>query len=149
MTLNPEEEVYFLLLLITVLTFDTNCFFISIHMVFSPSRNTRPSLRLTVKIHLQSSCQSTWCVCEPLGALESHLSPVPLTLCCCRRHLGFLLAGFELLSCLNNLTGVILTGGTVPGRMTGKHKSMDNEKKCLPKDTEIRFFVGFCTNSNV
>lgn len=44
----------------------------------------------------------------------SHLSPVSLTLSCRWRHFGFLLAGFELLARLHNLTGVVFTGWTVP-----------------------------------
>lgn len=69
-------------------------------------------------------------LCVPLGALGSHLSPVPLTLSCCRRHLGFLFAGFELLSCLNNLTGVVLTGGTIPSGMRG-HCFCKCEQMCI------------------
>lgn len=44
----------------------------------------------------------------------SHLPPIPLTLRGRRRHLGFLLAGFELLSGLYHLAGVILAGRAVP-----------------------------------
>lgn len=46
--------------------------------------------------------------------VTSHLPPVPLALCGRRRHLGFLLAGFQLLSGLHHLAGVVLTGGAVP-----------------------------------
>lgn len=62
-------------------------------------------IRLTV-----NSWSARWGVSVP------HLSPVPLTLCGRRRHLGFLLAGFELLPSLHHLAGVVLAGGTVPGR---------------------------------
>lgn len=47
-------------------------------------------------------------------AAASHLPPIPLALRGRRRHLGFLLAGFELLSGLYHLAGVVLTGGAVP-----------------------------------
>lgn len=68
-----------------------------------------------------------------LHPAASHLPPVPLTLRGRRRHLGFLLAGFELLSGLHHLAGVVLTGGAVPAWRAEQSSSVGLLHRPAPK----------------
>lgn len=91
---------------------------------------------------------------ENCVALRSYLSPVPLTLSCSRRHFGFLLTGFELLSSLDNFTSVIFTSWTVPGKEKEREKkiyfllsvliSQKNEHFCHSHLNQNYILVSFC-----